>query len=800
VSNLEHDFQTPQPNKADVMAHLTALFPPAFVHHFPDALIEIAYGMPGNKPNRAELFSAFKLEAAADFAIAKNRHGCNVYVGPTLKRGDTPPFARTNDTNVLAGLWSWADLDANGDFETAGKRAMEAKLKPGMIVTTGTVPHVRAHVYCMIEGGAADGDELRRINESVIGCLGGDAVQNPSRILRLAGTVNYPSSDKCGRGYVVETVTVRTQPKPHAHPKETLAGLNRHHRSDNAPPSPDAATDNSRRDPFADPFWGNANSLALEKLELWVRQIFPNARFERATKAWRVSSRDLGRDNEEDLSLSPKGIKDWGVWDVGDARKGRRSAIDIVKDYGGKRDEKEAAFWLCERCGVDPAKLGWRGKQDAAEGLRLEDFYAYMPMHSYIFAPSRALWPAASVNARIAPIPTGEFETKTVNGKEVQKEIKINANAWLDRNRPVEQMTWSPGDPELIKDRLMSNGGWFERKGVSCFNLYMAPIIKHGDPKAAAMWVKHIHRIYPDDAAHIIKWLAHRVQRPAEKLNHALVLGGNHGIGKDTLLEPVKQAVGPWNFKETKPQSILGRFNGFLKAVILRINEARDLGDFDRFSFYEHMKDIIAAPPDVLVIDEKHAHEYCIPNLPGVVYTTNHRTDGIYLPPDDRRHYVAWSDARKEDFDEGYWNALYKWYGEGGHGHVAAYLATLDLSKFDSKAPPPKTPAFLAIVDAHRNPEESELSDVFDAIGNPKAVTLTRIIASAPADMQEWLKDRRHRRMIPHRLESCGYIPVRNDGAEDGLWKAGGKRQAVYAKEELSVRDRIRAAQELCRE
>ena len=30
--------------------------------------------------------------------------------------------------------------------------------------------------------------------------------------------------------------------------------------------------------------------------------------------------------------------------------------------------------------------------------------------------------------------------------------------------------------------------------------------------------------------SHVIKWLAHRVQRPQEKINHALVLGGNQGI------------------------------------------------------------------------------------------------------------------------------------------------------------------------------------------------------------------------------------------------------------------------------
>ena len=43
----------------------------------------------------------------------------------------------------------------------------------------------------------------------------------------------------------------------------------------------------------------------------------------------------------------------------------------------------------------------------------------------------------------------------------------------------------------------------------------------------------------------------------------------------------------------------------------------------------------------------KIAHEYSIPNVTGVVITTNHKTDGIYLPADDRRHFVAWTDLEK---------------------------------------------------------------------------------------------------------------------------------------------------------
>ena len=35
---------------------------------------------------------------------------------------------------------------------------------------------------------------------------------------------------------------------------------------------------------------------------------------------------------------------------------------------------------------------------------------------------------------------------------------------------------------------------------------------------------------------------------------------------------------------------MLGRFNGFLKSVVLRVNEARDLGDVNRYQFYDHLK------------------------------------------------------------------------------------------------------------------------------------------------------------------------------------------------------------------
>jgi hypothetical protein len=67
---------------------------------------------------------------------------------------------------------------------------------------------------------------------------------------------------------------------------------------------------------------------------------------------------------------------------------------------------------------------------------------------------------------------------------------------------------------------------------------------------------------------------------------------------------------------------------------------------------------------------------------------------------------------------------------------------------------------------------------VLDRLKNPNAVTLIQVQQAASADFQEWLRDRRNRRRIQGRFERCGYVPVRNETAKDGLWKISGARNA----------------------
>ena len=439
---------------------------------------------------------------------------------------------------------------------------------------------------------------------------------------------------------------------------------------------------------------------------------------------------------------------------------------------------------------------------DRPKGAALEDFHAFLPLHQFVFMPTRELWPASSVDDILPRIQLFDANGAAVmRGPKKDKPVWLKPSQWLGQYRPLEQMTWMPGEAPIIRDRLVADGGWIARQGSRCLNLYRPPTIAHGDANAAETWISHVERLYGDEAMHVIKWLAHRVQFPSDKINHALVLGGAPGVGKDTLLEPVKHAIGPWNMAEIAPKDMLGRFNGYAKSVILRMSEARDLGDMTRYEFYERTKIYCAAPPDVIRVDEKNLREYAIPNVCGVVITTNYKTNGIYLPGDDRRHFVAWSELSKEDFKEAYWRDLWAWYASGGFGHVAAYLASIDLSDFDAKAPPPVTEAFRAIVAANMAPEDAEMADTLDRLGSPSAVTLLQIREKATSfEFERWLADRKNQRVIPFRFEQCGYARVHNPTAKSGLWVVKNIRQAIYARADLSLREQLMAAQKLAQD
>jgi AAA domain len=214
------------PNRAHISAHLCALFPPSFVHPYPEAWIEIAYGnaATGGAVNAGQIFSVFDLEKAIDFAEARNKAGFNVYVGPALRQGERPEDGRAKDTHVVTSSHAWAEFDAAGDDKRIKDILNKHGLKPALIIITGTIPHLRAHLYFKLDGTVTP-EQLRDVNTALVRLLGSDAVHNNGRIMRLAGTVNYPPPKKQARGYITELVNLHTVPKAPAYQAGKLIKL-----------------------------------------------------------------------------------------------------------------------------------------------------------------------------------------------------------------------------------------------------------------------------------------------------------------------------------------------------------------------------------------------------------------------------------------------------------------------------------------------------------------------------------------------------------------------------------------------
>ena len=201
-------------------------------------------------------------------------------------------------------------------------------------------------------------------------------------------------------------------------------------------------------------------------------------------------------------------------------------------------------FYLADR-----ASPVWRA---ALKPISVDDFVAYLPAHNYTFLPTREPWPGSSVDSQLPPVPKLDKDGNAVLDKK-GKPLLMQAHTWLDKHRPVQQMTWAPGSPMLIPDKLVADGGWIDRPGATCLNLYRPPAIKLGNAAEAQRWVDLVKRVYPEEYKHIMDYLAQRVQQPGVKVNHCLVLGGLPGIGKDTILEPAKQASAPGTSRRSRP-------------------------------------------------------------------------------------------------------------------------------------------------------------------------------------------------------------------------------------------------------
>ena len=136
------------------------------------------------------------------------------------------------------------------------------------------------------------------------------------------------------------------------------------------------------------------------------------------------------------------------------------------------------------------------------------------------------------------------------------------------------------------------------------------------------------HKVFGDDGEHIISGWLIGFRSTGEDQSRSRLGGTRHREGYAAGASKRRR---PWNCRGLAAAG-LGRFNGFLKSVFLRVSEARDLGDMDRFVFYDHMKTYTAAPPDVLRVDEKNLRDSVLNCQASSSLRTTASTASIFPP------------------------------------------------------------------------------------------------------------------------------------------------------------------------
>lgn len=159
-----------------------------------------------NAQPQTGMFQPDWIDDAVSWIEDFNARGYNIYAVRNPIRGSVP--ANASDSDIAAAFFLWADCDdaaaADNVQRFDGPRCSAA-------VRTGTVPSTRVHIYWQLEEPCTDLAAWREMQRTIAAHFGSDkSVINPSRIMRVAGTVAYPDRKKRERGYVSEITSLRT--------------------------------------------------------------------------------------------------------------------------------------------------------------------------------------------------------------------------------------------------------------------------------------------------------------------------------------------------------------------------------------------------------------------------------------------------------------------------------------------------------------------------------------------------------------------------------------------------------------
>lgn len=458
------------------------------------------------------------------------------------------------------------------------------------------------------------------------------------------------------------------------------------------------------------------NELALQRLDAWAPVLFPKAKHYASTGAWRVTSKALGRDMEEDLSMTPMGINDYGT-DEG------LTPIDVVVRWM-PATPKDALHWLAARLAVtltrparrlallppagepegrgeppppptddeagppvvDAKRLGGRQRRggpprsQGGEGItsRLLAHFALLYGTDLVWDGERRVTMAVK-NLRLL------FGAPLVN----------NWLAHPDRRLLYpEQLVFEPG-VELPEGHVNLFDG-LPTEPVVCEEADVGPMLelaRHLCSKSART-DEGIEAVLDQ----VLCWLALPLQQPGIKMRFSVVFHGPQGTGKNLFFDAYRSIFG--NYGRMVGQSELeDKFNGYLSAKLFIVaNEV-----FTRAELFHGKNKLKAVITDEQIpIRGMHQEVRWESNHCNIAFLSNELMP-LALEIGDRRHLVVYTPAAE---DPDLYLRVADFLRNGGAARWMHYLQRYDTEGFNGHTKPLMTEAKETLIDLGLKPAE----------------------------------------------------------------------------------------------
>ena len=513
----------------------------------------------------------------------------------------------------------------------------------------------------------------------------------------------------------------------------------------------------------ADSPFQRVNAAALADLDAWVPNLLPQAN-KQSTGGWRVSSKDLGRDFEEDLSIHPTGIQDYG-------RELSYTPINLVLHYLGDNvtSAKQAAYWICEQLDVSPIDIGFTnsmGLPNWAQGWvyneKLLEFHQLETGHS---------------------IKSAGFNAKFNRKPEVGDESSAAAFV-LNSMRTVANTMFWPCEDDIIT-----------YAGLDYVNNYKRPHLtaaeaSDDEAKAALQRViNHAHDIVaePEDAEILLNFLAFVYQNPEKRVRWAILLFGIQGNGKSFFVEMMKRLLGH-NAREVAGTTVAQRFTGWaVNKLFIAIEEIRVPSE-SKYAVLDKLKPFISN--DEINVEQKGQDDRVVPNFASYMLLTNH-DDALPLDDDDRRYCIietrhrTKADIPSPDYFDALFGAL-----DGHTAAIAHYFATREIpSTFKPNGRAPETRGRFRMIEesktSYRLAVEEAIAEINCDVVNDGFVYVSALRSEAWHLTDITLPDQRG---IGQQLKDMGYIKHTVGKHAKGPRVVGKERTIYYRPSETDPR------------